>query len=145
MSEDSPSCSWVIDTGGLHDMATATGNLKAVALGHLKNGAIAVPTWAWQELKDVYPEDAQELAPYVVRRITMRQSISVGAARITEKLNSGFSRGPYDNHIGLFTAAVATNGHYRVLTSKSELNIYQEMECEACDLETWAAELDKEE
>lgn len=137
---DSP-CSCVIDTGGLHDIASATGNLKTVALNQLKNGAIAVPSWALQELKEVYPEDADELLPYIAKRVTMKQSITVGAARIAERLNSGFSKGPFDNHTGLFTAAVATNNGYRVIAAEPDLNSYEDMGCDACDLETWVAEL----
>jgi hypothetical protein len=141
MIDDNPTCSCVIDTGGLHDVASATGNLKTVALNQLKNGAIAVPSWAWQELKEAYPEEADELSPYVTKRLVMKQSISVGAARIAERKNSGFSNGPYDNHINLFTAALATNGGYRVITAESELSTYEEMGCEACDVETWVTEL----
>jgi hypothetical protein len=144
MSDDDPLCSSVIDTGGLHDIANATGNLKTVALDRLKNGAIAVPSWAWQELKEAYPDEAEELSPYVTKRLVMKQSISVGAARIAEKLNSGFSRGPYDNHTGLFTAALATNNGYRVITAESDLSTYEDMGCQACDLETWVTKLEGE-
>jgi hypothetical protein len=141
MSDDATPCSCVIDTGGLHDIANATGNLKTVALNQLKNGSIAVPSWAWQELKQAYPEEADQLLPYVTNRVIMKQSITVGAARIAEKLNSGFSKGPYDNHTGLFTAAVATNNGYRVITAEYELKSYEDMGCDACDLETWVSEL----
>jgi hypothetical protein len=126
MSDDDPSCSSVIDTGGLHDIANATGNLKTVALNQLKNGAIAVPSWAWQELKETYPEEADQLLPYVTKRVIMKQAVSVGAARIADKLNSGFSKGPYDSHTGLFTAAVATNNGYRVITAVSEVSTYED-------------------
>lgn len=144
MSDDDPPCSCIIDTGGLHDIASATGNLKTIALNQLENGAIAVPSWAWQELKEAYPEEADELFPYVTKRVVMKQSITVGAARIAEKLNSGFSKGPYDNHTGLFTAAVATNNGYRVITAEADLSAYEDMGCDACDIETWVTELEEE-
>lgn len=142
MNDDSPTCSCVVDTGGLHDIASATGNLKTIALDKLKQGVIAVPSWVLQELREAYPEDADEIESYVAKRITMKQSISVRAARIAEKLDTGFSKGPYDNHTGLFTAAVATNNSYRVITTESDLDTYQNMGCDACDLKTWIAELD---
>lgn len=141
MSDNDSPCSCVVDTGGLHDIASATGNLKTVALNQLKNGTIAVPSWAWQELKEAYPEEADELLPHVTKRIVMKQSISVSAARIAEKLNSGFSKGPYDNYTGLFTAAAATNSGYRIITAESDLRTYQDMGCDARDLETWVSEL----
>ena len=46
-------CSCVIDTSGLHELATASGNLKATLLARLKDGTVGVPSWAWQEFKNL--------------------------------------------------------------------------------------------
>ena len=44
-------CSCVIDTHGLHELATASGNLKATLIARLEDGTIGVPSWTWQEFK----------------------------------------------------------------------------------------------
>jgi hypothetical protein len=144
MSEEGLLCSYIIDTGGLHDIATATGNLKTIALNHLKKGDVAVSSWAWQELKEAYPDEAEELSHFITKRVIMKQSISVGAARIAERLNSGFSTSPYDNHTRLFTAAAAASNGYRVITSESDLSAYENMGCDVCDVQTWIDELHDE-
>ena len=52
-------CSCVIDTSGLHELATASGNLKATLIARLEDGTIGVPSWAWQEFKDLYEDEAE--------------------------------------------------------------------------------------
>jgi hypothetical protein len=62
-------CSFVIDTSGLHELATASANLKATLIARLEDGTIGVPSWAWQEFKKLYEEEAAELAEHIVKRI----------------------------------------------------------------------------
>jgi hypothetical protein len=71
----------------------------------------------------------------------MNKAIYVGAARIADQLNSGFSRGAYDNHIELYTASIASNKGYRVLTASTQVQEYNDMDCEVTDLATWVEEL----
>jgi len=142
MAEDEWQCSCVIDTSGLHAIAKASGNLQSILLDKLKQGVIGVPACAWQELNELYEDDAALLAPHIVNKIIMKKATYAGAARIADKLNSGFSRGGYDNHTELYTASIATNNSYRVLTSTDQVGVYQEMDCDASDLETWVAELE---
>ena len=82
-----------------------------------------------------------ELSPYVSKKIIMKKATYIGAARIADQLNSGFSRGPYDNHSVLYTASIASNNNYRVLTASTALNDYDGIDCDVSDLETWAEEL----
>nr|WP_029084103.1 hypothetical protein [Bradyrhizobium sp. 6(2017)]QIG98578.1 hypothetical protein G6P99_44585 [Bradyrhizobium sp. 6(2017)] len=130
-------CSCVIDTSGLHELANATGNLKAALIARLEDGTIGVPSWALQELRDLYEDDADELAPYIVKKIQLSTHVEVRAARITEELNLGFSRGAYDNHVELHTASVALNKGYTVLTSANNLAAYDGMDCAVMDLADW--------
>jgi rRNA-processing protein FCF1 len=135
-------CSCVIDTGGLHELANASGNLRTILLDHLKKGIIAVPTCVWQEFNELYEDEAAQLSAYVGNKIIMSKAVYVGAARIADKLNSGFPGGAYDNHSDLYAASIAINKGYRVLTTSIQVKEYTEMECEASDLATWVAELD---
>ena len=144
MNEEEPGCSCLIDTSGLHELATASGNLKSIVLNRLQTGVIAVPTHVWQEFEDLYEDEAMELSPYVSKKIIMKKATYIGAARIADQLNSGFSRGPYDNHSVLYTASIASNNNYRVLTASTALNDYDGMDCDVSDLETWAEELSGE-
>ena len=140
--EPEPDCSCVIDTSGLHELATASGNLKATLIASLQNGTIGVPTWAWQEFKLLYEDEANQLAPHIVKRLQLTARVEVRAARITEELNLGFSRGAYDSHVERHTAAVALNKGYTVLTSADNVTAYDGMGCEVKDLAGWADEIE---
>jgi hypothetical protein len=133
-------CSCVIDTSGLHALATASGNLQATLIAGLKNGTIGVPSWVWEEFKKLYEEEAAELVEHIVKRIHFSQHVHVRAARITEALNLGFSIGAYDDHIERYTAAVALNKNYTVLTSSDNITAYNGMNCTVKDLADWANE-----
>ncbi|MHC2625564.1 hypothetical protein ACVIW2_007596 [Bradyrhizobium huanghuaihaiense] len=133
-------CSCVIDTNGLHELATASGNLKATLIAHLQDGTIGVPSWAMQEFKELYEDEANELAPYVAKRVQLSTHVQVRAARITEELGLGFSRGAYDSHVERHTAAVALNKGYVVLTSVDNVDAYDGMQCTVKDLAGWAEE-----
>jgi hypothetical protein len=130
----------VIDTNGLHEIATASGNLKATLIARLKDGTVGVPTWAWKEFKKLYPVEATQLADHIVKKIKFSQTVQVRAARITEELDLGFSRGPYDAHVERYTAAIALNKSYTVLTSSDNVTAYDGMNCTVKDLAEWAEE-----
>jgi hypothetical protein len=133
-------CGCVIDTNGLHELATASGNLKAALIARLEDGTIGVPSWAWKEFKKVYEEEAIQLTDHIVKRIQFSQAVLVRAARITEELDLGFSRGAYDPHVELYTAAVALNKTFTVLTSSENAAAYDGMNCTVKDLASWADE-----
>ncbi len=135
-------CSCVIDTNGLHELATASGNLKATLVARLQDGSICVPSWAWGEFKNLYEEEAAELVPHIVKRIQLSQPVAVRAAQITEELNLGFSRGAYDHYVERHTAAVARNKNYTVLTSSDNVGAYTGMSCLVKDLAGWANEIE---
>ena len=135
--KEKPDCSCVIDTSGLHAIANASGNLKAALIAQLEDGTIGVPSWAWQEFQNIFEDEAADLAPHITKRLQFSPQINVRAARITEELDLGFSRGAYDNHIELFCASTALNKGYTVLTSTDNLNVYGAMDCDVQDLETW--------
>jgi hypothetical protein len=139
MTDETAQCSCVVDTDGLHSIAVASGNLKAILLDRLRTGIIAVPAAAWREFEKAYEEEAATLKPFITRRIIMKRAYYIGAARIADKLDSGFPRGPYDDNVELITASVASANGYDILTSTAQLTVYEEMGCEACDLETWIA------
>lgn len=135
-------CSCVIDTSGLHELAIASGNLKATLIARLADGTIGVPSWAWQEFKELYEDEAEELAPHIVKRLQLTPHVEVRAARITEELNLGFSRGAYDSHVERHTAAVALNKGYTVLTSAHNVTAYDGMPCVVKELAGWVDEID---
>jgi hypothetical protein len=135
--ETKPDCSCVIDTSGLHAIANASGNLKATLLAKLEDGTIGVPSWAWQEFQKVFEDEAAALAPHITKRLQFSPQVNVRAARITEELSLGFSRGAYDNHVELFCASIAVNKSYTVLSSSDNLDVYGSMGCDVQDLETW--------
>jgi hypothetical protein len=135
--EMKPDCSCVIDTSGLHAIANASGNLKAALLAKLEDGTIGVPSWTWQEFQAAFDDEAVTIAPHIAKRLQFSPQINARAARIAEGLNFGFSRGAYDNHIELFCASIALNKGYIVLTSHDNLDVYEAMDCDVQDLETW--------
>jgi hypothetical protein len=135
-------CACVIDTSGLHELATASENLKATLIARLEDGTIGVPSWAWKEFRRLYEEEAIQLADHIIKRYNSASPVQVRAARITEKLSLGFSHGAYDVHVERYTAAVALNRNYTVLTSSGNVTAYQGMNCMVNDLAGWADELE---
>jgi hypothetical protein len=140
MNDDDVECLCIVDTDGLHGLATASGNLKTTLLDHLQTGLIAVPACAWKEFEELYEEEAEALKPFVTIRVTMKRAYYVGAARIADQLNSGFPRGAYDDSVELFTASIACAKNCRILTSPAQVAVYEAMECAASDLVSWVAE-----
>lgn len=141
MSDDGADCTCVTDTHGLHAIANASANLKPILLEKLQDGTIGVLAVAMREFAELYEDEAAELEPYIATKITMTRAVRSGAARIADKLNSGFSRGPYDEHIELYTASIATSKGYRVLTAADQVREYDGTDCDVVDLETWVGEL----
>lgn len=132
-----PDCSCVIDTSGLHAIAIASGNLKATLLSKLEDGTIGVPSWTWQEFQTAFDDEAATIAQHITKRLQYSPQVNLRAARIAESLNLGFSRGAYDTHVELFCASIALNKGYKVLTSNDNLDVYNAMNCDVQDLETW--------
>jgi hypothetical protein len=131
-------CSCVIDTSGLHGIATASANLQSALLARLADGTIGVPTWAWQELQETYPEDAAVLSGHIVKRFQYNAKIYARAAQITEAAGLGLSLGAYDQHVERYTAAAAhIHGGLTVLTSADNLDMYSGLGCTATDLVAW--------
>lgn len=130
-------CSCVVDTSGLHVIANASANVRAALLAKLQDGTIGVPSWAWQEFRTLYEEEAADISPSIFNRITTSLPITVRAARISEDLQLGFSKGAYDQHVELFSAAVAINRELTVLTSADNLDAYDGLGCLVEDIETW--------
>lgn len=142
MTEATVACTCIVDTDGLHRIANASGNLKTVLLGHLKSGLIAVPACAWSEFETLYEDEAEELKRYVTTRIIMKRAYYIGAARIADKLDTGFPRGAHDDNVELVTASVAITNGYRILTSSAQLPVYTKMACECSELDAWIEELE---
>ena len=133
-----PACSCVIDTSGLHGIATASANLKGALIARLNDGSIGVPSWAWQELRETYPEDAAVLANHIVKRFQFNAKVYARAAQITEAAGLGLSLGAYDEHVERYTAAAAyIHGGLTVLTSADNLAMYSGLECTVKDLVAW--------
>jgi hypothetical protein len=142
MTEEASKCSCVVDTNGLHAIAAASGNLQSILLSKLKSGIIGVPACAWQEFSELYEDEVAILAPHIGNKIVMKRSTYIGAARLAERLNSGFPRGAYDGHIELYTASIASNNGYSVLTSSDQISQYAGIDCDAVDIETWVGNLE---
>lgn len=142
MTEGASKCSCVVDTSGLHAIANASGNLQSILLDRLKSGVIGVPACAWKEFCVLYAEEIAILASHIGNKIILKKSTYVGAARIADKLNSGFPRGAYDANVELYTASIATNSGCPVLTSSDQVSQYARMDCDVVDIEAWVEELE---
>jgi hypothetical protein len=68
--------------------------------------------------------------------------VHVRAAQITEDFGLGFSHGAYDDHVERYTAALAINKNYLVLTSTDNVTVYHNMDCTVQALADWVAEND---
>lgn len=131
-------CSCVVDTSGLHGIATASANLRGALLARLADGTIGVPSWAWQELQETYPEEADVLAAHIVKRFQFNAKVFARAAQITEAAGVGLSLGAYDQHVERYTAAAAhVHGGLIVLTSAENLDMYSDLQCTAQDVVAW--------
>ncbi|MGY2931849.1 hypothetical protein ACVWZ6_001451 [Bradyrhizobium sp. GM6.1] len=139
MTDETQECKCVIDCAGLHELVnTQSNNLKKPLIDALAAGEIGVPAIVWKEFKELYEDEAEELEPSVIYKIPMKKQYRVGAARIADRLNSGFSRGPYDSETDLYTAAIASLQDYPLITSAAQAPYYDRMGCEVLDLAGWA-------
>lgn len=139
MTDETQVCKCVIDCAGLHEIAkTRSNNLKRPLIDALGSGEIGVPAVVWKEFKELYEDEAEELEPSVIYKIPMKKQYRMGAARIADRLNSGFSRGPYDSETDLYTAAIASLEDYPLITSADQAPYYDGMDCEVIDLAGWA-------
>lgn len=141
MSDPAAECMCIVDTDGLHRIANASGNLKGVLIDYLQSGLFGVPSCAWKEFEEVYEEEAAALKPFLATKIIMKKAYYIGAARIADKLDSGFPRGAYDDSVELVTASVAITNGYRILTSAAQVVVYEKMGCACSELETWVEDL----
>ncbi|TIU43796.1 MAG: hypothetical protein E5W31_02560 [Mesorhizobium sp.] len=115
-----------------------SGNLKASLLEQISSGAIGIPAMVWHEFKELYPDQADKLEPYVSATIRMgKRAYMAKAGSIAEKLNSGFNAGPYDSGLEIQIAAIASVEKRPILTSASQLGRYKKMACGAVDLDSW--------
>ena len=140
MAKEPSKCLCIVDTDGLHGIATASGNLKTTLIECLKSGVIGVPACAWKEFEDLFEEEAAELKAHITTRIIMKRAFYVGAASIADKLNSGFPRGAYDDNIELLCASIASTQSFRIPTSPEQMAEYDGMDCDVSDLATWVDE-----
>jgi hypothetical protein len=137
MGDDSTQCSCLVDCSGLHEIANMSANLKGEFLDHFLKGELGVAACAWQEFHEIYEEEAAALAPYVTVKFPLKRAYHVGAASIADKIGLGFPRGGYDTNTDLFTATIAKAKNISVLTSITQLEKYEKMECEVFDFQSW--------
>ncbi len=135
-------CECVVETHGLLEIAqTSSGNLKTTLLGQLEAGIIGVPACVWNEFQDLYPDEAEELEGHIPEKISLRKkAYTMKAAVLAEKLNSGFSRGPYDENTDLHTAAIASVEGLAVLTMTGGTGAFEGLCKKVIDIETWLSD-----
>jgi len=120
---------YIVDCAGLHEIATTSSNsLKAACLDLLAQGVIAVPARVWQEFKEIYEDEAEELEAYVADRIRLTRVYRQGVARMAEKSNSSLNLSPYDMHSDLYAAAIAFVEGLTVLTTTNHVVFYEQLE-----------------
>ncbi|QIG96574.2 hypothetical protein [Bradyrhizobium sp. 6(2017)] len=139
MSNDEPECLCIIDTDGLHAIATASGNLKTVLTDMLNVGAIGVPSIALKEFRKLFADEAAELEPFISKKISMKKAFYLGAARIAERTNSGFPRGAHDENVELYVGAISLTSGCTIVTSAAQAAIYGGMGCDASEISSWVA------
>jgi hypothetical protein len=137
MSDGPPQCSRIIDCAGLHELVHTSDNRRAHVLAALQAGTIGVAACAWSEFVDCYEDEAAVLEPYITVKFRNKRAYNVGAASLAQKLNSGFSPGPYDANTDLFTASIASKEGLEILTGPSRLKRYIGMQCAVVDVDTW--------
>lgn len=142
MPEEAAGCSCIIDCDGLLIAATTQINsLKDALLGRLSSGEIGVPMKVWREFCDAYPDEAEQIKQHVTYKYRMSRAAHANVGRLAEQLNSGLSRGPYDQHSDLFTAAAADIAGFPVLTVAARISFYSGLGCTAIDVADWASGL----
>lgn len=138
MSDDQPKCLLIVDCAGLLEIARlSSNNRKAHVLAELAAGKIAVAACAWKEFSDLYEDEAAEIEPHITDKIRLSKAYNLGAARLADKLDSGFPAGPYDENTDLYTAAIATKEQYTVLSGPKQLKRYKTMKCNVIDVAAW--------
>jgi len=132
-------CAYVVDSAGLHEIVTTqSDNLKTLYLDRLQRGVFGVPTIVWNEFKDAYEDEAEQLNPYVVRKIRMKSAFTTIAGTVADRKKVSFSSSPYDRQADIYAAAVAIDGGHTVLTTAKNSSSYDDAGCDVLDLSEWA-------
>lgn len=136
MTDQAEDCLYLIDSNGLREIAfTRSNRLKAHCLDLLQKGVIAVPVCVWDEFEDAYDDEAAQISASISKKIATNKKYNAGAARIADKLNSGFSFNPYDRSTDLFTASIALSEGYTVITAETTLGFYSKLKaCKAINI-----------
>jgi hypothetical protein len=140
MNDGDPPCAFVVDCAGLHEIATTKSNsVKSVCLDHLSKGIIAVPACVWQEFEKLYETEAATLAPYVKRKLRMKQSYLIGGAAIADSMNPHFPMSPYDQLTDYYAASICSIEGYTLITAQSQIQEYTKMNrCVVVELSAWS-------
>lgn len=132
----------VVDTAGLLAISETTGNVRTALLERLKDGSICILSCVWTEFELLFSEEAENLAPHILSKHSTNLALKVGAARMAEKLNSGFHRGAYDDGTELYAASMAHSCGCPIITKDVQFERYEELGCDVVDPTTWIAGLD---
>lgn len=142
MSDSNSECESIIDVSGLCAlMETCSNSTKSKTFDLLEEGVIAIPTMVWNEFKQLYEIEAEEISEHINVKIKSQLKYKLGAAKIADKMNSHFSSGPFDQNTDLYSAAIAGAEGLTLLTSPDKLAKYKDMDfCEFESLEVWIDE-----
>lgn len=135
-------CIYLIDSHGLRAIAmTRSNRLKAHCLDLLQRGVIAVPNCVWDEFKEAYDDEAEDMGPAITTKISANKKYNAGVAKIADQLNSKFSVSPYDTATDFFAAAIAVSEGYTLITTTEQLTFYSSLNsCKAIDLTSLAVQ-----
>lgn len=131
----------IVDTHGLHAIATASGNRKAILLEQLSTGAIAVPSFVFHEFSTIYEDEAQSISSAIHTKLKRKDAYYIGAASIADKYSTGFPSGAYDESVELHVASVAMVHDCHILTTPEQLDLYTKLGRTAYDADAWISQL----
>jgi hypothetical protein len=127
---------YIIDCHGLREIVkTKSNSLRSLCLGFLEQGIIAVPTCVWDEFKDAYDDEAESIANSIAKKISMNKRYNAGAARVADRLNSGFSASAADSTTDFFAASIAMTDGFTLITTSDQVPFYNKVKtCKTIDI-----------
>lgn len=130
MADAVPGCLYVIDTGGLLELARSKSNsLKNLCFDYLSKGTMAVPVCVWKEFANLYEREAKALAAHVQNKISLKKKYHIGAAAIADNCNPGFPLSPHDERTDWYTASISIAEGWTVVTAGNRLAAYKKLGC----------------
>jgi hypothetical protein len=118
---------YIMDCYALEFLSQTSSNIiRDTIIGMIQSGAIKIPQAVWDEFREVYEDEAAEIAAYDPQKIRAKPAHRAVTGVIASKANSGFRTEPYNNS-DWNAAGVAEAEGWTLITVEAQCSFYEKL------------------